>query len=246
MKKMFQSLKVVGICVVLLGVECSDAMQVEEQGQSNGQQKVDVEVVLSEGNSSELTGVGNTENSEESPLVTEGNAPENPEQEVQTPEEAISENESEDPTDTGVVLSDPEEIILAPGDSAEEVNPIEEIPTEAVPEPENIHPSEEIQKPEESTPGEVDLGEPITAPEIINPIGEIPTGSNTEVEDTVPSIEEESPAESATEIDEIDSGTESGSESECNDSISVKIIRVFTAIKEKSIGFLKRIFNLFF
>ena len=243
---MFQSLKVVGICAVLLGVECSDAMQTEEHGRNSDLQKVDVEVVLSEGNSLELTDVGNTGNSEETPLITEGNAPENPEQEVQTPEEAISEEESEDPTDTGVVLSDPEEVISAPGNSAGEVNPVEEIPTEVVSAPENVNPSEEIQEPEESTTGEVDLGEPIATPENINPIDEIPTGSNTEVEETVPSIEEESPAESATEVNEIDSGAESGSEFRYSDSISVRIVRIFTAIKEKSIGFLRRIFNFFF
>ncbi len=274
---MFQSLKVVGVCAVLLGVEYSDAMQIEKQGQSNSPQKIEVEIALPEIESSEL--IGNIENPQESP--TEENQAENIEQEEVKPEEsiqnsseieeAISENATEDPTDTGVVLSDTEEIIQHPENSAEETDPVENIPTESISEPENVNLIEEVQNPEENAPaefitepenvnpiegnqnseeltqGEVDSGEPNTTPEIVNPIDDqIPTGSTTEVEETISSTEEENHEGSVTEIDEIDSGIESGSESEHGETISVRIVKILTVIKDKSVEFLRRIFNIFF
>ena len=140
---MFQSLKVVGVCAVLLGVECSDAMQIEEQEQSSELQKVNVEIGSPEA---------------ESLIVTEENLQENIEQEVINPwedfqnhpetEEAISENTTEDPTDTGVVLSDTEEVVQQPENSTEYVNPGESAPAESIAEPENVNPIEEVQNPE--------------------------------------------------------------------------------------------------
>jgi len=240
---MFQSLKVVGVCAVLLGIECADAMQIEKQGQSNSLQKVEMGISLPE---------------VESP--TRENLLEDIEHEVINPwediqnhseiEKAISENATENPIDTGEVSSNSEEAVQQP----ENANPIEEIqnpeesaPAESITEPESVNPIEEIQNPEESAPAEVDLGEPITVPEIVNPIDDqISTGSTTEVEETVSPTEDENLIGSSTEVDEATSGIESGSESECVESIHVRIVRILTVIKDKSIGFLRRILNLFF
>ena len=86
-------------------------------------------------------------------------------------------------------------------------------------------------------------------PATVNPIeDQIPTESTTEAEETASPTEDVSLIGSSPEVGEVNSnsGIESGSESEYRENISVRIVKILTVIKDKSLEFLRRIFNLFF
>ena len=238
---MFELLKIVGMSTALFGMESVTAMP-ELRHDDSGQVKVEVTSPEAEF-SEQITGINETENTVENigqdQAVLEG--------EVQSPEESnaeeiISEDGTQDLSDSGMVLND----------SDDEVSPEVGFPTEFISGPENVNPIEDVQNPWETNtqPEGIDLDKTNSMPEIGSPTDETSTGSSTGIVEIIPSPEVEAPVEPTSEIGEVgsDSGVESGSEIESNKGISGYVMRVLTVIKDKSIivGFLRKVFNLFF